>query len=572
MRRSLILVLLVSIAGTLTAQSISTSINENSQYFYERQMILNGKSGDDFLNLRPYDRKRMTENAYSIYRESPNAQLDFLLDENELFLYDMQEEKEDTDGFKPIDSNPEALLRARDNGPLLRYFFKTPAHFFQLDNEGQGGTYHLRVNPILHLAAGSETDSPFPFINQRGFQLDLNIGNKVYLSSNFLENQARFPSYITDYVENYRVIPGNSFYKRYKSVLFDSENAYDYMNSTAKLGFNIIKEIGLEFGYGKNHIGHGIRSLSLSDFSDNYLYLGLDTRIGRLAYQNIFGEIRGPKALRDPGSGMIPKKYFATHYLGVKILKNLQLGVFESVVFGRETGFELHYLNPVILYRTIEGALGSPDNMIMGIDARWDIAKRYSLYGQLVLDEFHSAQMLFKDDGWWANKFAFQLGAKAFNLLNVDGLDIHAEMNFIRPFMYSHKDYRTSWMHHDQALAHPRGANLREVLFNVRYSPTIKWDFTVTGMVFSQGLSPKDENYGDDPRLPYTSRSHDYGNDMFQGDRDDIFLIHGRASYMLWHGAYLDLNAQTRNSTISDKSSYFSLGFRWNADSQLFLQ
>lgn len=569
--RNIYALFLLFIAVGLQAQSINVHVNENSQYLYERQLILNGKSGDDFLNIRSYDRKRLSKNVYDINKSNPNEELDFLLDENDMFLYQIVDENKDTAGFVPFGAQSNGLLRESEN-TFLRHFYRTPAQFFQLDSHKDNDRYQLRINPILHLAAGMEVDGLAPFVNQRGFQLDLSVGEKIYVSSNFLETQARFPSYITHYVEKYKAIPGNSFYKRYNSTIFNSEKSYDYMNSTAKLGFQIIPEIALEFGYGNNHIGHGIRSLNLSRFADNYLFLGIDTRVGRFIYQNIFSEIRGPREERDPNTGLRPKKYFASHYLGFKVLKNIQLGIFETVVFGRDAGFELHYLNPVILYRTVEGVLGSPDNMIMGVDARWDIAKRYSLYSQFVLDEFKGAELIFNNDDWWANKYAIQVGAKAFDFLYIKGLDINAEFNYIRPFMYSHKDYKTSWAHHHQSLAHPRGANLKEYLIHVRYSPSIRWDFSVSGMLFYQGLSPKGENLGEDPRESYLTRSHDHGNTMLQGDRDDISLIHGRVSYMLWHGAYIDVIGQMRTSTIEDKSNYFSIGFRWNASSLPFLQ
>ncbi len=569
MKRLYLLLCIIYAGIELHAQSIDVGLTDYASYLYERQLILNGKSDAAFLNLQPYDRLTMARNTAEMSTDSPNPELAYILDENEMFLYKFAKANKDSSGFTRL-HNGKTYFR-QSKRPFLRYFYRTPAQFFQVDATINERNYRLRINPIAHFAIGPEKGKEWVFINQRGIQVDVGIAGKLYITSNIIESQAHFPSYVAHYIRKYKAIPGNGFYKRYKSSVFDGASGYDFMNSTAKIGFNIIPKIGLEFGYGKNKIGYGIRSLALSDFADNYLYLRLRTHIGRFIYQNIFGEIFAMNGRQIKGSTIVPKKYFATHYLGVKALDNLQVGIFETVVFSRSRGFELQYLNPVILYRTIEGALGSPDNMIMGIDARWDIAQRYSLYGQLVLDEFKATELIFGNNHWWANKYAFQVGLKAFDLLGIHQLDANVEMNFIRPFMYAHKDSSSTWLHGNQSLAHPRGANLREFLFNIRYRPSINWDISITGMAFSQGISPKGENYGDDPRVSYNTRSHDHGNVLLQGIRDDIFLFRTRISYMLWHGAFIDLIGQTRNSSIEGRSTYISLGFRWNASMRSFL-
>ena len=74
----------------------------------------------------------------------------------------------------------------------------------------------------------------------------------------------------------------------------------------------------------------------LSDFSKDYLHLKLSTRVWRIHFQNIFGAIQARSANSNPNDELIPKKYFAAHYLSIKILDNLTVGLFEQVVFGRE--------------------------------------------------------------------------------------------------------------------------------------------------------------------------------------------------------------------------------------------
>ena len=58
------------------------------------------------------------------------------------------------------------------------------------------------------------------------------------------------------------------------------------------------KYIDVAFGYDKNFIGNGYRSLFLSDFSNNTLFLKLNTRIWKFNYQNLFMELHAAEPSR----------------------------------------------------------------------------------------------------------------------------------------------------------------------------------------------------------------------------------------------------------------------------------
>ena len=161
----------------------------------------------------------------------------------------------------------------------------------------------------------------------------------------------------------------------------------------------------------------------------------------------------------------------ATHHLSIELFKNLTVGIFETIIFDRGDGFDLQYLNPIMFYRAIEGTIGSPDNVMIGIDLKWNFLKRFQLYSQFILDEFKFNELITDNQGWWANKFGFQAGLKYIDVLGIDHLDFQAEFNTIRPYMFAHRDGTTSYTHYRQSLAHPLGANFRETIFLVKYQP-----------------------------------------------------------------------------------------------------
>ena len=67
--------------------------------------------------------------------------------------------------------------------------------------------------------------------------------------------------------------------------------AYDYFDARGYITFNATKYIDIQFGYDKNFIGNGYRSLFLSDCGNSYLFLKLNTRIWKFNYQNLFMEL-----------------------------------------------------------------------------------------------------------------------------------------------------------------------------------------------------------------------------------------------------------------------------------------
>ena len=104
------------------------------------------------------------------------------------------------------------------------------------------------------------------------------------------------------------------------------------------------------------------------------------------------------------------------------------------------------------------------------MDFKWNAARKISFYGQVLLDEFVLDNI--KDgNGWWANKFAIQGGAKYVDAFGLPNLDLQGEINIIRPYTYSHSSNYGNYSSYKQPIAHPIGANLTEVVGILRYQP-----------------------------------------------------------------------------------------------------
>ncbi len=441
----------------------------------------------------------------------------------------------------------------KSHKPILKYFYTNRQHFLAVNHEN----FSLRINPIIHLEAGNASNySNDVFQNTRGLNLKGYIDNKVYFYSEILESQQGFMTHIEDFIARYKAIPQNGLYKNYKSSVLTELQGYDFLNARGFIGMPITKSIGMELGHGRNFIGNGYRSLLLSDFSNNYFYLKFNTSVWKLHYQNIFSELNPFSANFLGEDELLGKKYMANHFLTYKANKNLEIGVFESIIFSRPDKFEYQYLNPVIFYRTVEHLLGSADNALLGGNINYKIDKKALVYGQIMLDEFNLE--LFRKDGWWANKQGYQIGMKFFDLIK--GIDAFVEFNTVRPYTYAHNrpigsdSTITNYSHYNQPLAHPLGANFREILFGINGQLSSRLHINFVASSMAVGRDKDGKNFGNDFLKSTNTYASEFGNKTLQGERNDILFIRSKASYELFKNYNLFLNLQYRKSTSANQN------------------
>jgi len=445
--------------------------------------------------------------------------------------------------------------------PIWKKLYTSPANFFETHVKD----FDLVINPVVQYVVSKEADNDQTlFLNTRGITLRGRIANKIGFSAYITDNQERDPSYVQQWIRDRLAVPGQGFYKDFKAP-----GGVDYFDARGTITFNVTKYIDVAFGYDKNFIGNGYRSLYLSDFGSSNLFLRLNTRIWKFNYQNLFMELANADN-RGITDKLIGKKYAAMHHLDVNVTRWLNIGLFEGVTFGRVNHFEFGYLNPVIFYRSIELQNGSYDNSVAGLDFKANVAKRFQIYGQLLLDEFKLSEIK-SGDGWWGNKYGVQLGAKYIDAFGIDNLDLQVETNRVRPFTYSHNDSVANYTHYNQPLAHPLMANFQELIGIARYQPAPKWMITAKAIYYKQGRdSTATSNFGSNIFLPNVTRQGDYGYSIGAGWKTNVLYSSLLVSYEVKENLFIELfgvyrKQDTKTPPITELSSkVISLGVRWN--------
>ena len=306
----------------------------------------------------------------------------------------------------------------------------------------------------------------------------------------------------------------------------------------------------------------------LSDFSSPMLFGKISTRLGPFQYTNLWAELTEDIIFASsvsPGDGKYPKKYMAMHRLGVDITPDFNLGVYEVII---ADSVNINYFNPIIFYRAIEQQQGSPDNILLGLDFQWNLKNTIQLYGQFMLDEF-VIDALRAGDGDWRNKFGVQLGAQYINALNIDQLDLKIEGNLARPYFYAYERPALSYTNYRNPLAHPLGANLKEILVEIRYQPFRKVNLTGKLFFSRYGEDQNDLNYGKNPLKSTNDRIANTGNTIGQGVTTKNNYLELIASYSILHNLYFDWISTYRNlqsdlPSRTNSSFINQISLRWN--------
>lgn len=442
---------------------------------------------------------------------------------------------------------------------------------------------HFCTKPLFELGAAYDlSDKQFHYRSALGLSSIISW-NKIKAGIDYSYHLSTLPNFLDSFVQNNRLIPSQSIPKAI------GNKAYAFHQLRFFVHYQATDYFSVESGYGKHFIGDGYRSLLLSDNAANYPYLKLETQIfKKLRYTNLYAKLSDVTNPLEDSWYSQGNKYFASHYLSWNATKRLRFSFFETVVWNSHdsTGgrnFEWYYLNPVVFYRPVEFALGSPDNMLMGLNLSYHCGNKSLFYAQYLIDEFYLneiradiSHLLHPNDstinhGAWVNKQAFQLGFKSYQFLGIENSFFRSEFNLIRPYTYSHRRTEINYTHHHQSLAHPWNSNIYEFIMEFAYYKE-RWSIE-NRFIYALIGTDKDSttHVGQNILLPSwessinnTAAVNYYGNTIGQGSQQ--YLLYNKIcfNYLLFPKYSLNLSAgyiyrkqSSRESSM--KTNYFFL-------------
>ena len=359
--------------------------------------------------------------------------------------------------------------------------------------------------PVVNLMSTSKFNEPWSNSNRLGAGIGgiYSMGEKLYLRGSVAGNHY---SRSTSGDFTHILLPNTSF--PYPLPHQESRIEFD---PRIRASYTPNRFFNFQAGIDHNFIGEGDRSMLQGDYVAPAPFAKIQSSIWKIQFTNLYQFFRE----RDELGNELPK-FASSHMVNFQFTERFQFGLFESVVFmptdeNWTRGFEIDYLNPFLFYRPQAYSIGSQDRLVIGTNLSYNFGS-IMLYGQFLLDEFVLSELRARSR-WWANKYAGQIGFKG--KLKLGNIPVHyrSELNFARPFTYSHINSSTTYGHQGIPLAHPLGANFVESYSELMIHFNERWSVHTSFMLVQQGgqHSSPGISYGNDIYAPYTDRPEDYG-------------------------------------------------------------
>jgi len=439
--------------------------------------------------------------------------------------------------------------------------------------------FQVYFDPVFHMdlgwdVAGHERHA----LNTRGFTAKGSIGRKVSFYTAFWETQATYMPYLTAWIDSNQVIPGQG---RIKDFVFDNffysalgikQKGYDFLSASGLVSFTPTPNFNVQIGNDKHFIGEGYRSLLLSDAAFSYPFLKLTTKYRGFQYVHLLTQLQDNQIPVLFESGF-KKKWATFHYLSVNIGKRVQFGLFEGIIFkgtdaNGNTRFDWNYINPLMMIRPIQFAIQeSENNVLVGLNLKVVPFSGAAFYGQFVFDDLNFSKL--GKAGYLEQKLAWQIGFKAFDLMNVKNLSLQLEYNAVRPYTYADAVPIQSYMHMSQPLGHPLGANFHEFMGMIGYRyKDLRLEFRTTYAIVGRdsiGLSYGNDTYRSD--VDAVNGQTSSGNSIGQGLKTILTYQNLEASYVINRASNFTIrlgvmHRYSSNSLASERNLMFYFGIR----------
>lgn len=438
-----------------------------------------------------------------------------------------------------------------------------------IDVKNQGSTFYADLLPDFTIGndfSNSKTTS----LTSLGFQAGGTVGTKLYYNVSGYASSEVFPDYLNTYINQVGIIPGQA----YDRTLGQNVSQWDYI--TAVVSYTPNKFLNITAGRDKTFIGDGYRSMILSDYASPYPFFKLTGTLGSLRYMAMWSYMNDPATTSQYDVNR--KKFGVFHYLDWNVNNRLSFGLFDNVVgfFTDDNGvkrpFDINYINPLIFSKPLNNGSGDPDKSLLGFTGKYKISNGVTAYGQFVLDEFESKNF-FSSNGSSRNKYAWQLGLRGTNMFSVDNLNFLVETNAAKPYTYQARSAIENYSDNGEPLAHPWGANFRELVGLLNYTYK-RFDFSGEADLGRYGLDVNGLNYGKDIFLLWTmparaiaNNDGSLGNYTGQGLTTNMVYFEGKVAYVLnpKYNLRIELDAILRdekNTQFNDRTTWLTIGLR----------
>ncbi|MDR0801417.1 hypothetical protein [Fluviicola sp.] len=424
----------------------------------------------------------------------------------------------------------------------------------------------IRISPILDLQTGVErgNTSRQQYLNVRGVRIEGSMKNKVFFSGSFYENQAVFPYYVQQYVNNrgefypnmgdsgyYQVnavIPGGARTKPFKT------NGFDYAYATGIVQWQVLKNLAVSVGNSPIFIGSGYRSVLYSDNALPTMNFRINYSLGeKWNFQLI--RMQGLNMLRIPfstnGEALYERKGLSLGTIYFQPTKHLRIGLVEGGIWARgdslqKQAVEGGFYIPIPGAATIQEGINGKSYAYLGLDFNWRVWKLL-VYGQYGRNPYTKSS----DVG--------QIGLRYWPFRSHHYL-IHIEYNHTSANAYKATNPRIDYSNFNLPVGHPMAAGVDELVVRLR----AEWNHLFVSSSTNCYLNQSD-NYRQ--LLPVYENNPNMNQRVFYEDLEIGYSFNHQYGLEVFGSAKLRLV----NNPLQDRqSSWVSIGLRTALNNHYF--
>ncbi len=330
--------------------------------------------------------------------------------------------------------------------------------------------FKLSINPIVDFRYFNSNQNKLGrslYLNARGVAAECSFGNKLFLHTSFIENQAFLPNYLDSAYKQTKTSIGEGRYKSFKI------KGYDYASAQAYLLYQALPQLAFQLGNGKQKIGTGYRSIWLSDMAFNYPYLKISfqDKKHRIQYNVLYAMLsnlsNGGTKTPISTEPLFQKKPASFQHLEWRIHKRFYMEFFQGIVWqpadsNNRLNVSLNFANPLIYSHALGTGLRNKNNVYLGWGWHAVLFKNAHLYNYFTLDDLD-----FKSNR--LQKTALQFGLKLYDAFGLKNLFLQSEYTRVSPFAFDGYPSNTSITHYNQPLAYGLQSNNEELVNLLSY-------------------------------------------------------------------------------------------------------
>lgn len=207
------------------------------------------------------------------------------------------------------------------------------------------------------------------------------------------------------------------------------------------------------FGRFGSFWGPASQSLVLSSTAKPMDACSFRLRWGKLHFAYQLGKLNRLVGEAD-AKGIFENRYFAGHRIDLRLFDNLNIGLFETIIFGGAgRNLEFSYLNPLLFFHAVQLNEDVNDNTFLGLDICYYLGNRYKIFGQILIDDYQIDDKSQGDNE--PDEVGFILGFHSLDLFDL--FDLNAEYLRITNRTYNQNQKRNIYVNRGELIGHSFG-------------------------------------------------------------------------------------------------------------------